>query len=142
MIHTFFILISLTAIVLSMAEDFGNYYKQRRSGGHRMSGADYFKKVMEAIGKTAPKTIDFNRMQWKPVYNKTQVYFHVTSQTGRMLLNVSVEGYHTEEYDLAELMLKIPMRPDELNTTTTALLRIFEYLLANALFPYPMEELA
>lgn len=102
--------------------------------------------------------IDFNLMDWKPVYQLDKLKFTVTERKEKLsnkrlskvvnVLVVEVEGYHKQEYDpndvyfLAEIyyIARHNLKPpDETNDRCKI---IFEYLIDHALFPYPMEELA
>lgn len=88
--------------------------------------------------------LDLDLLQWKAVYPLSTVKMSIIDNhhSGQEILIVEAEGYHREEYPYWEIWRPLIGRfPPKTLTVKEQCMIIFEYLIENALFPYPMEEL-
>lgn len=104
---------------------------------------EFFKncKIIEKKEDMPNKQWRWNSLSWTPQYTKPQMCFYVAkdARTLNEILFVEVKDFHTEKYVLIDLIQKLNFTPNDLQDTDGCLIRIGDYLIKNALFPYPAE---
>jgi hypothetical protein len=79
---------------------------------------------------------------WKPVYDKRNIYIASRQEAHRdPVLIIAVKDFHLEEYPLAEIYEKSGCLQNYDWPFEKKVRAIADYCIANALFPYPVEEL-
>lgn len=84
--------------------------------------------------------INFDVLPWKPQYDKKKLSFNVKEVGGVDRLFVSVDGFYTASYNAQAVYINAGIMKNNDDIDSVCRL-IFEYLINNALFPYPVEEI-